>query len=66
MSNDDPFPGDEDFIADEAELEDQEKAHWFAFEEAVEDVPVAGELPILPLRGVVVFPAAIVPLLISR
>jgi ATP-dependent Lon protease len=66
MSNDDPFPEDEDFIAEEAELEDQEKAHWFAFEEAVEDVPVADELPILPLRGVVVFPAAIVPLLISR
>ena len=44
----------------------EEKAHWFAFDEAVEEVPVGSELPILPLRGVVVFPAAIVPLLISR
>jgi ATP-dependent Lon protease len=44
----------------------EEKAHWFAFDEAVEEVPVARELSILPLRGVVVFPAAIVPLLISR
>jgi len=54
---------------DDVEREDafsEEKAHWFAFDEAVEEVPVGRELPILPLRGVVVFPAAIVPLLISR
>ncbi len=43
-----------------------EQARWYGFEEEVEDVLVPDELPILPLRGVVVFPAAIVPLLISR
>ena len=36
------------------------------FEEDLSDVVVPAELPILPLRGVVIFPAAIVPLLISR
>jgi len=54
---------------DDVEREDEfseEKARWFAFDEAVEEVPVGSELPLLPLRGVVVFPAAIVPLLISR
>jgi len=43
-----------------------EQSRWYGFEEEVEDVAVAELLPILPLRGVVVFPAAIVPLLISR
>ena len=36
------------------------------FEEDLSDIVVPAELPILPLRGVVIFPAAIVPLLISR
>jgi ATP-dependent Lon protease len=36
------------------------------FEEDPAAVAVPGELPILPLRGVVIFPSAIVPLLISR
>ena len=36
------------------------------FEEDPANVNVPAELPILPLRGVVVFPSAIVPLLISR
>jgi ATP-dependent Lon protease len=58
VSFDDDVEREEDFS--------EEKAHWFAFDEAVEEVPVGSELPLLPLRGVVVFPAAIVPLLISR
>jgi len=61
--------GDDVSFDDDVEREEsfsEEKAHWFAFDEAVEEVPVGAELPILPLRGVVVFPAAIVPLLISR
>ena len=36
------------------------------FEEDLSDVELPEELPILPLRGVVIFPSAIVPLLISR
>ena len=36
------------------------------FEEDLSDIVVPPELAILPLRGVVIFPAAIVPLLISR
>ena len=39
---------------------------FFGFEEDISGVTVPGELPILPLRGVVIFPSAIVPLLISR
>ena len=36
---------------DDVEREDafsEEKARWFAFDEAVEEVPVSRELPILP------------------
>ena len=36
------------------------------FEEDLSDVELPQELSILPLRGVVIFPSAIVPLLISR
>jgi len=36
------------------------------FEEDPATVQVPSDLPILPLRGVVIFPSAIVPLLISR
>ena len=62
---------DSDFFADdleggEYESEDGERTHWYGFEEEVEDVPVGDDLAILPLRGVVVFPSSIVPLLISR
>ena len=66
MASDIPFPDDEELELDEGEATDKEQAHWYGFEEDVEDVPIASELPVLPLRGVVVFPAAIVPLLISR
>src|SRR5688572_10353297 len=36
------------------------------FDGDVQDVPIPPELPVLPLRGVVVFPSAIAPLLVSR
>src|SRR4029450_11319552 len=39
---------------------------FYGFEEDVSDVAVPDVLPILPLRGLVIFPSAIVPLLISR
>jgi ATP-dependent Lon protease len=46
--------------------EEGKEQRFFAFEEDLSDISVPTELPILPLRGVVVFPSAIVPLLISR
>jgi ATP-dependent Lon protease len=39
---------------------------FFGFDEDISGVAVPTELPVLPLRGVVIFPSAIVPLLISR
>jgi ATP-dependent Lon protease len=39
---------------------------FYGFDEDVSDVSVPDVLPILPLRGLVIFPSAIVPLLISR
>ncbi|MFP6626639.1 MAG: endopeptidase La [Deltaproteobacteria bacterium] len=52
------------------ELEDpetlEEQTRWYGFEEEVDEVPIDDDLPILPLRGIAIFPASIVPLLISR
>src|SRR5215471_4180159 len=39
---------------------------FYGFDEDTSAVAVPSELAILPLRGVVIFPSAIVPLLISR
>src|SRR5262247_3752753 len=39
---------------------------FYGFDEDISGVSVPANLPILPLRGVVIFPSAIVPLLISR
>src|SRR5215831_9614227 len=39
---------------------------YLGFDDDVTQVAVPSDLAILPLRGVVIFPAAIVPLLISR
>lgn len=49
----------------EKEQEGKEQ-RFLAFEEDLSDVDVPANLAILPLRGVVIFPSAIVPLLISR
>jgi ATP-dependent Lon protease len=49
----------------EKEHEGKEQ-RFLAFEEDLSDIDVPTELAILPLRGVVIFPSAIVPLLISR
>src|SRR5438477_11427909 len=48
----------------ESETDPQQR--FVGFDEATRGVTVPAELPILPLRGVVIFPSAIVPLLISR
>ncbi|HZP43826.1 MAG TPA: endopeptidase La [Candidatus Binatia bacterium] len=48
------------------EADPEASQRFFGFDEDVSGVAVPNELPILPLRGVVIFPSAIVPLLISR
>ncbi len=45
---------------------EEKKQRFLGFEEDLSGISVPQVLPMLPLRGVVVFPAAIVPLLISR
>ncbi|MFN8543292.1 MAG: endopeptidase La [Candidatus Binatia bacterium] len=45
---------------------ESEPQRFYGFDEDTSSVAVPAELPILPLRGVVIFPSAIVPLLISR
>jgi ATP-dependent Lon protease len=52
--------------ASEKEAEEAKEQRFFAFEEDLSDISVPTELAMLPLRGVVIFPSAIVPLLISR
>ncbi|MGH8009606.1 MAG: LON peptidase substrate-binding domain-containing protein, partial [Candidatus Binatia bacterium] len=46
--------------------EEAQENRPIGFEEEAHEVAIPQELPILPLRGVVIFPSAIVPLLISR
>jgi len=48
------------------EEEEGQEHRPVGFEEDPNGITVPPELPILPLRGVVIFPSAIVPLLISR
>ena len=48
------------------EEEEGQEHRPIGFEEDPNGITVPPELPILPLRGVVIFPSAIVPLLISR
>jgi ATP-dependent Lon protease len=61
-----------DWIAVVADEPDEEQAvetkrpRFLGFDEDLSDISVPEELPMLPLRGVVIFPSAIVPLLISR
>jgi ATP-dependent Lon protease len=52
--------------APEEEVEEAKEQRFFALEEDLSDIAIPTELPMLPLRGVVIFPSAIVPLLISR
>ncbi len=49
-----------------SEVEETGEHNVVGFDEDLSDVTIPSELPILPLRGVVIFPSAIVPLLISR
>lgn len=57
----------EDFDSEQEESrEEAPEQKFYGFDEDVSGVPVPEELSILPLRGVVIFPSAIVPLLISR
>ncbi len=46
--------------------EELKEQKFYGFEEDVSGINVPDTLPVLPLRGVVIFPSAIVPLLISR
>src|ERR1051326_8677546 len=50
----------------EPTVEDLKEQKFYGFEEDVSGISIPEELPLLPLRGVVIFPSAIVPLLISR
>src|SRR5438477_11433532 len=56
---------EEEFDPEKAAEETGEQK-FYGFEEDVSGIQVPAELPILPLRGVVIFPSAIAPLLISR
>src|SRR5947209_15761342 len=47
-------------------MREEAPQRFYGFDEDISGVAVPGELSILPLRGVVIFPSAIVPLLISR
>src|SRR6185369_14677300 len=53
-------------MTENEEQQTSAKDRVFGFEEDLSGIAVPDELPVLPLRGVVVFPSAIVPLLISR
>ena len=50
----------------EPTAEELKEQKFYGFEEDVSGIVVPEILPLLPLRGVVIFPSAIVPLLISR
>src|SRR5262250_2398684 len=52
--------------APEKEIEEGKEQRFVAFEEDLSDIAVPTDLAMLQLRGVVIFPSAIVPLLISR
>ena len=56
----------EEFDPEKSSSSEPGEHKFYGFEEDVSGIHVPTELPILPLRGVVVFPSAIAPLLISR
>ncbi|MBI2962546.1 MAG: endopeptidase La [Deltaproteobacteria bacterium] len=47
-------------------VEEIQEQKFYGFEEDISGIAIPEALPLLPLRGVVIFPSAIVPLLISR
>ncbi|MEW6272083.1 MAG: endopeptidase La [Thermodesulfobacteriota bacterium] len=53
-------------MADEESGEAETGQKFYGFEEDTGSIEIPERLPILPLRGVVIFPSAIVPLPISR
>src|SRR5215510_5507947 len=55
-----------DFTIRASGEEESQEQHPVGFEDDPSAVTIPPELPILPLRGVVIFPSAIVPLLINR
>jgi ATP-dependent Lon protease len=57
---------DDDPISESPGVDPEGGQRFFGFDEDISGVAVPVELAILPLRGVVIFPSAIVPLLISR
>jgi ATP-dependent Lon protease len=60
MADDDPTQGPG------AGSDPESPQRFYGFDEDISGIVVPDVLPILPLRGVVIFPSAIVPLLISR
>jgi ATP-dependent Lon protease len=58
--------GERDVTMADEESTETEGQKFYGFEEDTSGIEVPGELPVLPLRGVVIFPSAIVPLPISR
>lgn len=57
---------DESELGEDAEGLEDATGRFAGFDEDTSNVEIPEELPILPLRGVVIFPSAIVPLPISR
>jgi len=53
-------------LNEETEEAQDASGRFLGFDEDTSNVEIPAELPILPLRGVVIFPSAIVPLPISR
>ena len=53
-------------MADDPTTREDAPQRFYGFDEDISGVAIPSELSILPLRGVVIFPSAIVPLLISR
>ncbi|MDG2307300.1 MAG: endopeptidase La [Candidatus Binatia bacterium] len=53
-------------LDEESDELDDATGRFAGFDEDTSNVDIPSELPILPLRGVVIFPSAIVPLPISR
>ncbi len=64
--DDDLLMHDSQFDPEDEQPGDEEQSHWYGFEEEIDDVRISDELGVLPLRGMAVFPTAIVPLLVSR